>query len=173
MIAAFSQVPFFSRMLLLGRCGADKLLVIDGVGRSSPGAGKARPWRPVGVSLERCWWSGLELKIARDTARNEARQSRPISLVATESVCRLIRKWQNTLYVGSGVELASEATSGSAVGGRCPFFQWRLGKEGCYASFKACETSAIRSDGCSMPIDSRIVESRTPIFWRMSAGMPE
>jgi hypothetical protein len=24
-----------------------------------------------------------------------------------------------------------------------------------------------------MPIDSRIVESRTPIFWRMSAGTPE
>ena len=163
MIAAFSQVPFFSRMLLLGRCGADKLLVIDGVGRSSRGAGKTRLWCLVGAPL----------KIARDTARNEARQSRPISLVATESVCRLIRKWQDTLYVGSGVELASEATSGSAVGGRCPFFQWRLGKEGCYASFKACETSAIRSDGCSMPIDSRIVESRTPIFWRMSAGMPE
>jgi hypothetical protein len=33
-----------------------------------------------------------------------------------------------------------------------------------YASFKACAMSAIRSDGCSMPIDSRIVESRTPIF---------
>jgi len=33
-----------------------------------------------------------------------------------------------------------------------------------YAAFKACVMSAIRSDGCSMPIDSRIVESRTPIF---------
>jgi hypothetical protein len=42
-----------------------------------------------------------------------------------------------------------------------------------YAWFKACAMSAIRSDGCSMPIDSRIVESRTPIFWRMSAGTPE
>jgi hypothetical protein len=42
-----------------------------------------------------------------------------------------------------------------------------------YALFKACAMSAIRSDGCSMPIDSRIVESRTPIFWRMSAGTPE
>ena len=28
-----------------------------------------------------------------------------------------------------------------------------------YASLKACTMSAIRSDGCSMPIDSRIVES--------------
>jgi hypothetical protein len=46
-------------------------------------------------------------------------------------------------------------------------------KEDSYASFKACEMSAIRSDGCSMPIDSRIVESRTPIFCRMSAGTPE
>src|SRR5437868_15047611 len=42
-----------------------------------------------------------------------------------------------------------------------------------YASFNACAMSAIRSEGCSMPIDSRIVESRTPIFWRMSAGTPE
>src|ERR1700686_509578 len=48
-----------------------------------------------------------------------------------------------------------------------------LTKECSYASFKACAMSAIRSDGCSMPIDSRIVESRTPIFWRMSAGTPE
>src|SRR6266481_1414064 len=46
-------------------------------------------------------------------------------------------------------------------------------KERSYASFKACAISAIRSDGCSMPIDSRMVESRTPIFWRMSAGTPE
>ena len=38
------------------------------------------------------------------------------------------------------------------------------GKACSYASFKACAMSAIRSDGCSMPIDSRIVESRTPIF---------
>ena len=42
-----------------------------------------------------------------------------------------------------------------------------------YASFKACARSAIRSDGCSMPIDSRIVESRTPILSRMPAGTPE
>src|SRR6201987_2261239 len=40
-------------------------------------------------------------------------------------------------------------------------------------SFKACAMSAIRSDGCLMPIDSRIVESRTPIFWRISSGTPE
>ena len=33
-----------------------------------------------------------------------------------------------------------------------------------YASFKACAMSAIRSDGCSIPIDSRMVESSTPIF---------
>jgi hypothetical protein len=46
-------------------------------------------------------------------------------------------------------------------------------KECSYASFKACAMSAIRSEGCSMPIDSRMVESRTPIFWRMSAGTPE
>ncbi len=46
-------------------------------------------------------------------------------------------------------------------------------KECSYASLKACAMSAMRSDGCSMPIDSRIVESRTPIFWRMSAGTPE
>lgn len=44
---------------------------------------------------------------------------------------------------------------------------------GSYDWFKACAMSAIRSDGCSMPIDSRIVESRTPIFWRISAGIPE
>src|SRR3984893_11945376 len=48
-----------------------------------------------------------------------------------------------------------------------------LTKECSYASFKACALSAIRSDGCSMPIDSRIVESRTPMFWRMAAGTPE
>src|SRR4051812_35491747 len=45
---------------------------------------------------------------------------------------------------------------------------------GCsYAWFRAWTMSAIRSDGCSIPIDSRIVESRTPIFWRKSAGTPE
>src|SRR5260370_4530309 len=50
---------------------------------------------------------------------------------------------------------------------------WLFQKECSYASVKACAMSAIRSDGCSMPIDSRIVESRTPIFWRVSAGTPE
>jgi hypothetical protein len=40
----------------------------------------------------------------------------------------------------------------------------RIAKLDSYASFKACAISAIRSDGCSMPIESRIVESRTPIF---------
>ena len=39
-----------------------------------------------------------------------------------------------------------------------------------YASFSACARSAIRSSGCSMPIDSRIVESSTPIRWRTSSG---
>ena len=53
------------------------------------------------------------------------------------------------------------------------FSHWLSRKECSYASFKACAMSAIRSDGCSMPIDSRIVESRTPIFSRMSAGTPE
>src|SRR5262249_54128244 len=38
-----------------------------------------------------------------------------------------------------------------------------------YAPFKAWSMSAMRSEGCSMPIDSRIVESRTPIFCLMSA----
>jgi hypothetical protein len=33
--------------------------------------------------------------------------------------------------------------------------------------------SAIKSSGCSIPIDNRIVESRIPIFWRTSAGTPE
>jgi hypothetical protein len=42
-----------------------------------------------------------------------------------------------------------------------------------YASFNAWAMSAIKSEGCSMPIDSRIVESRTPILWRISAGTPE
>jgi hypothetical protein len=73
----------------------------------------------------------------------------------------------------AGIELYSNATQASAVKGRCPFFQWCLRKEYSYASFKACAISAIRSDGCSMPIESRIVESRTPIFCRMSAGTPE
>jgi hypothetical protein len=50
---------------------------------------------------------------------------------------------------------------------------WLSRKQCSDASFKACAMSAISSDGCSMPIDSRIVESRTPIFWRMSAGTPE
>ena len=53
------------------------------------------------------------------------------------------------------------------------FSHWLSRKECSYASFKACAMSAVRSDGCSMPIDSRIVELRTPIFWRMSAGTPE
>src|SRR6202035_5545062 len=42
-----------------------------------------------------------------------------------------------------------------------------------YAAFKACAISAVRSDGCSMPIDNRIVELRIPILWRMSVGTPE
>ena len=33
-----------------------------------------------------------------------------------------------------------------------------------YCASKACAMSAIRSDGCSSPIDSRIVELRIPIF---------
>src|SRR5229473_7344996 len=69
--------------------------------------------------------------------------------------------------------LGAKRTYASAVKGRCRFLRWLSRKECSYASFKACAMSAIRSDGCSMPIDSRIVESRTPIFWRMSAGTPE
>ena len=64
-------------------------------------------------------------------------------------------------------------THSAAVKGCCRFLHWLSRNECSYASFKACAMSAIRSDGCSMPIDSRIVESRTPIFWRMSAGTPE
>jgi hypothetical protein len=79
--------------------------------------------------------------------------------------CRLWRK--------AGIELYSNVARSSAVKGRCPFLQWLSRKECRYASFEACAMSAIRSDGCSMPIDSRIVESRTPIFWRMSAGTRE
>jgi hypothetical protein len=46
-------------------------------------------------------------------------------------------------------------------------------KEGSYDWFKAWAMSAIRSEWCSMPIDNRIVESRTPIFWPISARTPE
>src|SRR5258705_8190127 len=70
-------------------------------------------------------------------------------------------------------QLGANRTHTSAVKGRCRFLHWLSRKERNYASFKACAISAIRSDGCSMPIDSRIVESRMPIFWRMSAGTPE
>src|SRR3981189_700514 len=74
---------------------------------------------------------------------------------------------RRTSAVGAG------QTHTSAVKGRCRFLHWLSRKEGSYASFKACAMSAIRSDGGSMPIDSRIVQARTPIFWRMSARTPE
>src|ERR1700676_1307222 len=66
----------------------------------------------------------------------------------------------------------SKADPHAAVKGRC-HLHWLSHKECSYASFKACAMSAIRSDGCSIPIDSRIVESKTPFFWRMSARTPE
>src|SRR6266404_4125134 len=50
-------------------------------------------------------------------------------------------------------------THTSAVKGRCRFLHWLSRNECNYASFKACPMSAIRSDGCSMPIDSRGVEN--------------
>ena len=55
-------------------------------------------------------------------------------------------------------------THTSAVKSPWRFLPWLSQKDCSYVSFKACTMSAIRSDGCSMPIDSRIVESRTPIF---------
>jgi hypothetical protein len=42
-----------------------------------------------------------------------------------------------------------------------------------YAALRACLISAIRSSGCSMPIERRIVDSRIPIFCRIPAGTPE
>lgn len=41
------------------------------------------------------------------------------------------------------------------------------------ATANACARSATRSSGCSTPIDSLIVESRTPIRSRTSLGTPE
>jgi hypothetical protein len=67
--------------------------------------------------------------------------------------------WQAPLLAQSGsTRLLSKAVGDSYTGSHA--------KECSYASFKACAMSAIRSGGCSIPIDSRIVESRTPIFWR-------
>jgi hypothetical protein len=54
--------------------------------------------------------------------------------------------------------------------GRCRFLHWLSRKECSYASFKACAMSAIRSDGRSMPIDSRMVESRNAYFLTDGGG---
>src|SRR6516162_8082680 len=61
----------------------------------------------------------------------------------------------------------------SASPGHCTLQVEDASEDRSYAVFKACAMSAIRSDECSMPTDKRIVESRTPIFLRISAETPE
>jgi general stress protein 26 len=56
---------------------------------------------------------------------------------------------------------------------RCRRIAPRVPSASRYTALKACSISAIRSSGCSMPIESRIVESRILIFCRISAGTPE
>jgi hypothetical protein len=76
--------------------------------------------------------------------------------------------------------LVTSTSARSPPGGQIPSRRRCIGRAAAiiimaydYAAFKACAISAVRSDGCSMPIDNRIVESRIPILWRMSAGTPE